>query len=91
MNNNGIQVERYNFSQDPKEFMSNPAIREVIENNGAYDFPVAMIDDAIVDKGRYLSNDEFKSYTGVAITEEKKQYGVPNIIIRRSGGSCCCG
>ena len=96
LKNNGVQVDRFNLSNDPQEFVSNKTVNNYINEFGVDGLPLAVIDDEIVITGRYPSNDEFvtllnvpKSYIGEktshveAAENENQDCGC-------SGGGCCC-
>ena len=80
---NGIEVQRFNLTSAPQEFVKSKPVAEYLQKFGAEKLPVVLVDDFIVIAGRYPTNEEFTSWLelssdvlGVACCE---------------GGSCCCG
>lgn len=71
LKNNGVNVERFNLSSAPQEFVTNKTINNYINEKGVEALPVVVIDNEITITGRYPTNDEFiqllevpKSYIG---------------------------
>ncbi|MHB8130533.1 MAG: arsenite efflux transporter metallochaperone ArsD [Mobilitalea sp.] len=71
LKNNGVQVDRFNLSSAPQEFVTNKIVNNYIKEKGVDGLPVVVMDDEITITGRYPSNDEFvtllnvpKSYIG---------------------------
>jgi hypothetical protein len=71
LKNNGINIERFNLSSSPQEFVTNKTVNNYITENGVDGLPAVVIDGEITITGRYPSNDEFiqllevpKSYIG---------------------------
>lgn len=80
----GVEVERYNLSNAPQEFINNKTVNEFINSNGVEKLPVIVVDDKIVIEGRYPTNEELSKFLGV---ETSKFAGTPN----NQGGCCCNG
>ncbi len=59
LNKNGIMVERYNLSNNPRIFVDNKTINELLEKEGAEVLPVTMLDGEVVKKKDYPTNQEF--------------------------------
>ncbi len=64
---NGIDVQRFNISNSPQEFVNNKAINEFININGVDELPAIVIDGEIVITGRYPTNEEFSSLLGIQV------------------------
>jgi len=71
LKNNGVQVERFNLSNAPQEFVTNKTVNNYLKEHGADGLPVVVMEDEIIITGRYPSNTEFatllevpKSFTG---------------------------
>ena len=73
---NGIEVQRYNLTSAPKEFVNHKAVAEFLNKFGPDKLPVVMMDDFIVITGRYPSNEEFTSWLELS----------PELL----GGTACC-
>lgn len=54
-----IDVARYNLSADPKAFMQNEAVSDVLYQSGAEALPITVVDGKIVKSGSYPTNEEF--------------------------------
>jgi hypothetical protein len=61
-----VKVSRFNLSGNLQAFIENPVIEKVMMNEGAEVFPVTLIDDQIVKKGSYPSNEELSELLGVS-------------------------
>ncbi len=59
LNKNGVMVERYNLSNNPRIFVDNKTINELLEKEGADVLPVTMLDGEVVKKKDYPTNQEF--------------------------------
>ena len=81
---NGVEVERYNLTSAPAAFVSNKAVAEFLQKFGPDKLPVVLVDDFIVIVGRYPNNSEFISWLEL-----------PGDILGQpccdAGSSCCCG
>lgn len=56
---NGIEVFRFNLTNAPQEFVNNKLINDYLNSKGVNGLPAIVIDDEIVIKGRYPTNEEF--------------------------------
>lgn len=80
----GVHVERYSLSQEPQAFLSNPAVKAALNQEGKTCLPLILVNGAIVCKGRYPSRNELAQYAGVASEEPAP---TPFRTVRRG----CCG
>ena len=81
---NGINVQRYNLTGAPMEFVNHTAVAEFLKKFGPEKLPVIMVDDFIVITGRYPSNEEFTSWLELS----------PELLGTEAcceDASCCCG
>jgi hypothetical protein len=69
----GIEVTRFNLSQQPKEFMANRKIADLLREKGKKALPVILIN------GRILKSGEYPSYEGMckALNIEPLEKGRP--------------
>ena len=81
---NGIEVQRYNLTNAPMEFVNNKAVAEFLQKFGPDKLPVVTVDDFIVITGRYPSNEEFTSWLELS----PELLGVTACC---EDSSCCCG
>ena len=81
---NGVEVQRYNLTSAPAEFVKSKAVTEYLQKFGPTKLPVVLVDDFIVIAGRYPTNEEFTNWLEL-----------PADILGVSccGGetACCCG
>lgn len=96
LKNNGVNVDRFNLSSAPQEFVANKTVNNYINEKGVDGLPVVVIDDEIAISGRYPSNDEFvtllnipESYIGEKVSTEEATDN-ENQGCGCSGGDCCC-
>lgn len=95
LKNNGIEVERFNLSNAPQEFVTNKTVNSFIKEKGVDGLPVVTLDDEIVISGRYPSNDEFIKLLNIPKGYIGKKPSVVRASRNRntgcgcSGGDCC--
>jgi len=82
---NGVEVNRYNLTSFPMEFVKNTKVNERLADEGVEALPLIVVDGKIVITKRYPRNDEFV-----------KLLGLPNGILGESEpaktdeSACCC-
>ena len=81
---NGVEVQRYNLTSAPMEFVNHKAVADFLQKFGPDKLPVVMVDDFIVITGRYPSNEEFTNWLEL----EPELLGVSSCC---EDSSCCCG
>ena len=88
---NGVTVQRYNLTNAPQEFVTNQAVNEFININGADELPAIVVDGEIVMSGRYPTNEELSSLLDVpaGILGEKPR--TVKVSVKKSGGCGCSG
>lgn len=80
---NGVAVDRFNLSSAPMAFVHNKVINTFINEKGAEDLPVVMVDDQIVIIGHYPTNEEL-----ISLLEVPASYLTEANSAKQ--GSCCC-
>lgn len=55
---NGVEVDRYNLSNAPQEFIMNKVVNNFIRDKGVKGLPITVLDGDIVITGRYPKNEE---------------------------------
>ncbi|MEO8097589.1 MAG: arsenite efflux transporter metallochaperone ArsD [Acidobacteriota bacterium] len=75
--NQGVAVERYNLSQQPQEFVGNPAVKGLLTQEGNACLPLILVNGNIVSKGRYPERDELARFAGVSGPAKAKSLPVP--------------
>lgn len=88
---NGVEVERYNLTNSPQEFINNKEINEFIYTKGVNELPVTVLDGKIVMTGRYPTNEEFKNLFGVSVNLLGEQPKAVKATLKKSNGCGCSG
>ena len=81
---NGIEVERFNLTSAPAEFVKSKAVTEFLQKFGPDKLPVALVDDVLVIAGRYPTNEEFTSWLELPAD-------ILGVSCCSAESSCCCG
>jgi hypothetical protein len=63
---NGIKIERYNLGQQPMAFVENPAVKALLESDGAEALPFVFWDGELHSKGRYPTKEERPAWYAAA-------------------------
>ncbi len=66
----GVQVQRYNLSQQPREFAEQADVRSVLQTKGMESLPIIVADGRIVCQGTYPSRQLLASWGHVAVQAE---------------------
>ena len=85
----GYEVQRYNLTSAPMEFVKNKMINEAIRKDGNKILPITVVDDKVVKSGKYPTNDEFFAWLEVneqPILEDSNKSNDDGCC----GGGCCC-
>lgn len=61
----GIEVERYNLSQQTQEFVSNSTVNEALKKYGNECLPLTLLDGKIVAQGTYLTREKLAVLAGI--------------------------
>src|SRR3989339_2241527 len=61
----GVDVERFNLSQQPAAFVNNPIVKELLEKEGNDCLPLIIVGGSVVSKGTYPSREILASYVGI--------------------------
>lgn len=96
LKNNGVEVERFNLSNVPQEFINNKSINAIINDKGVDELPATILDGEIVITGRYPTNEEIvkllevpMSYVASQPKAVKARRGGKSNGCGCSGGDCC--
>ena len=93
----GVNVDRFNLSSAPQEFVTNKVANQFVIEQGVDQLPLVLVDNEIVISGRYPTNEEFVKYLDIP----RSYLGLSaraRVIPRRtnksggcgcSGGNCC--
>jgi AhpD family alkylhydroperoxidase len=61
----GVSVERFNLSQEPRAFAENAAVKDALELTGEAALPLVQVDGEEKSRGVYPSRDELAIWAGV--------------------------
>lgn len=81
---NGLEVDRWNLSQQPHEFTANPVVSRLLESEGIDCLPIIIVDDRVMSRGRYPSRDQLAAWTGISA-------GSSILPVVTEDGEDCCG
>ncbi|MFD1317048.1 arsenic metallochaperone ArsD family protein [Loigolactobacillus zhaoyuanensis] len=74
-----IETQRYNLEQQPEIFKQRAEIATALANGGATNFPITVLDGAVVKTGAYPSIDDLSTYTNL------------DFVPANADGGCCGG
>lgn len=103
LKNQGIEVERFNLSNAPQQFVTNQVVNTFINEKGVEGLPITVLDGAIVLAGRYPNNEEFIQFLDIparVLAQQPKavkrsvsssRLTVKSSNVKKSGGCGCSG
>ncbi len=92
----GVQVERFNLSQQPGAFASNGVVKDALTARGNACLPLVIVDERIAVEGAYPSRETLAALAGVLVrklqTEPAAASGCcgPSTKAAGKSGSGCC-
>lgn len=93
---NGINIDRFNLTSAPQEFVTNKVVNAFINEEGVDGLPVITLDGEIIISGRYPTNAEFIQLLNIPKSYIREQPKVVKTAVKKntgcgcSGGDCCC-
>ncbi|WP_434512040.1 arsenite efflux transporter metallochaperone ArsD [Desulfitobacterium sp. AusDCA] len=91
---NGVEIDRFNLTNVPMEFVNNQKVNELLNTKGVEALPAIVLDGEIIISGRYPSNEEFAKLLGIPLTVLGEQDKTFNMLPKNSGCDCsdgnCC-
>ena len=66
----GVEVERYNLSQQPQAFATNPTVNAALHEYGNDCLPLILVDGVVVSRGTYPDRSGLAHLAGVAAATE---------------------
>ena len=75
----GVQVTRYNFSQNPGAFAENTLVRSALKEQGNECLPLIVVDGTIVSTGTYPDRNRLAAFVGLADTGRKVTLDSPEV------------
>src|SRR5659263_715536 len=86
---NGVEVQRFNLSNSPQEFINNIVVNNFINTKGVDKLPVTVLDGEIVIAGRYPANEEFVKLLNVPVSFLGQQPKTAKAAPKKSRGCGC--
>jgi hypothetical protein len=78
----GVEVERFNLSQEPTVFASNDTVRSALKDRGQEVLPLVLIDGRIVAEGTYPGRETLAALAGIRLTKK--------LVVMPAAESACC-
>lgn len=88
---NGVNVERFNLTSSPQEFVNNKAVNELISGKGVDKLPATVLDGEIIMTGRYPTNEEFAKLLNIPMSSLGNQPVKVKVTTQRTKGCGCSG
>ena len=88
LNKSGASIERYNLTNNTKEFVENKTINSLLNEKGEDILPVVMVNGEVLMTGKYPSNEEF--YEMLFLSDGGKEDTNNDDGSCCFGGGCCC-
>lgn len=61
----GIEVERYNLSQQPAAFVGNELVKAMLAKDGNDCLPLTLVDNTVICKGKYPTREALAGHAGI--------------------------
>jgi len=84
----GVMVERFNLSQQPREFAAQPDVRAVLQTKGVDALPIIRVEGRIVCQGAYPSRELLASWAHVE-RDPKPSLPMTAADSCQPGSGCC--
>lgn len=65
----GYIVSRYNLASEPDAFITNTQVNELLNEQGAGALPIVLVDDVVVHRQGYPTNEQLRAWTGLSEQE----------------------
>ena len=62
----GVDVQRFNLSQEPAQFASDGAVKHALETMGEEALPLVKVNQTVMSSGRYPTRDELAVWAGIS-------------------------
>ncbi|HJX63092.1 MAG TPA: arsenite efflux transporter metallochaperone ArsD [Polyangia bacterium] len=63
----GVEVERYNLTQQPSAFAGNDVVKAALSKDGNDCLPLTLVDGAVACKGKYPTREALAGYAGLEL------------------------
>ncbi len=67
----GVEVERYNLAQQPKAYMENKTVADLLHKNGKKILPITFVNGAVLKTGGYPAYEDLCTALGIEPLEHK--------------------
>ncbi len=67
----GVEVERFNLAQQPREFVTNNTVAALLQKNGNQILPITFLNGELFKTGEYPSYQDLCSALGIKPVEQK--------------------
>jgi hypothetical protein len=74
----GVEVERFNFAQQPKAFTVNNSVAELLHKNGRKILPITLVNEKVFMTGEYPSYEKLCEALGIEPLKENKPLSIMN-------------
>lgn len=81
----GHAVERFNLSQQPAEYSSNPIVQQMLQSEGVGCLPLVLVDGRVASRSEYPTRENLALWTGTSLDESI----LP--VVSEDRGGCCGG
>jgi len=78
----GIEVERFNLSQEPTVFATNETVRSALKERGQEVLPLVLVDGRIVAEGTYPGRETLAALAGLRLTKKL-------VVVAEAESACC--
>lgn len=87
----GIEVERYNLSQQPGPFVANESVKSALHEEGAGCLPLILVDGQIINRATYPDRATLAGYAGIDVVSESTESVKPGrtMTVLPSANKCC--
>lgn len=77
----GFIIQRHGLSSEPRDFINNKVISDILQKEGADVLPVTLVDGEVAKTKEYPTNEELAKWLDVEIKTNQPE----------KKGGCCCG
>ncbi|MEX2216801.1 MAG: arsenite efflux transporter metallochaperone ArsD [Phycisphaeraceae bacterium] len=90
----GVQVQRFNLSQEPMAFVKHEGVRQIVVQTHGKGLPVVVVDGELVSQARYPSRSELAAFVELDAKELRERHADVALTVAttdkaKTGGSCC--
>lgn len=85
----GIEVVRYNLSQQPQAFVDSATIKDLLERRGEDALPVFLLDGEIMSQGSYPDREALAGWAGVTTESAAAESAACCGDAAATGKGCC--